>query len=59
MTTRAARCFRNRFLNDSIVFKVVESTVVRGKRTYGVETLIYFPYNHDNIYEGGDSILVD
>lgn len=49
--------FRNRYLNDSIVFKVVESTVVRGKRTYGIETLIYFPYNHDNIYEGGDSIL--
>lgn len=50
--------FRNRYLNDSIVFKVVESTLVRGKRNYGVETLIYFPYNHENIYEGGDSILV-
>ncbi len=50
--------FRNRYLNDSIVFKVVESTIVRGKRVYGVETLVYFPYNHDNIYEGGDSILV-
>ena len=48
---------RNRYLNDSIVFKVVESKVVRGKRTYGIETLVYFPYNHDNIYEGGDSIL--
>jgi hypothetical protein len=49
--------FRNRYLNDSIVFKVVESTVVRGKRTYGIETLVYFPYNQNNIYEGGDSIL--
>lgn len=52
------RMFRNRYLNDSIVFKVVESTVLRGKRTYGIETLVYFPYNHSNIYEGGDSILV-
>lgn len=50
--------FRNRYLNDSIVFKVVESTIVRGKRKFGIETLVYFPYNHDNIYEGGDSILV-
>lgn len=50
--------FRNRYLNDSIVFKVVDSTIVRGKRTYSIETLIYFPYNHQNIYEGGDSILV-
>lgn len=50
--------FRNRYLNDSIVFKVVESSIVRGKRVYGVETLVYFPYNHENIYEGGDSILV-
>ena len=50
--------FRNRYLNESIVFKIVDSVVVKGKRRYGVETLIYFPYNHQNIYEGGDSILV-
>jgi hypothetical protein len=50
--------FRNKYLNDSIVFKIVDSIVIKGKRRYGVETLIYFPYNHQNIYEGGDSILV-
>lgn len=50
--------FRNKYLNDSIVFKVVDSFVIKGKRQYGVETLIYFPYNHKNIYEGGDSFLV-
>ena len=50
--------FRNRYLNDSIIFKVVDSVLIRGKRQYGVETLVYFPYNHDNIYEGGDSILI-
>lgn len=50
--------FRNKYLNESIFFKIVESVVIRGKRRYGVETLIYFPYNHENIYEGGDSILV-
>lgn len=50
--------FRNKYLNESIIFKVVDSIVVRGQRQHGVETLIYFPYNHKNIYEGGDSILV-
>ena len=45
--------FRNKYMNDSIVLKVVESRVVGGKRRHGVETLIYFPYNHANIYEGG------
>lgn len=50
--------FRNRYLNDSIIFKVFDSVTLRGKREYGVETLVYFPYNHDNMHEGGDSILV-
>tara|TARA_R110002110_G_scaffold414147_1_gene643207 strand:- start:70389 stop:71582 length:1194 start_codon:yes stop_codon:yes gene_type:complete len=50
--------FRNKYLNESIVFKIVDSIVIKGKRRYGVETLIYFPYNHKNIYEGGDSILM-
>jgi len=50
--------FRNRYLNDSIIFKIVDSITVRGKRQHGVETLVYFPYNYENMYEGGDSILV-
>ena len=36
--------FGNRYLNESIVFKVVDSVVVRGKKQHGVETLIYFPF---------------
>ncbi len=50
--------FRNRYLNDSIVFKVDDSVEVNGKRKHSVETLVCFPYNHRNIYEDGDSILV-
>jgi hypothetical protein len=49
--------FRNKYLNDTVVLKIVESHVVHGKRRHGVEALIYFPYNHANVYEGGDSIL--
>jgi hypothetical protein len=30
--------FRNRYLNDSIIFKVIDSITVRGKRQHGVET---------------------
>lgn len=52
------RMFRNKYLNDSIFFKVIESKMVRGRRRYGIETMVYFPYNHANIYEGGDSFLV-
>lgn len=51
------RLFRNRYLNESIIFKVVGSTRFGRQRSYGIETLIYFPFNHENIYEGGDSIL--
>jgi len=50
--------FLNRYLNDSILLKVVESEMSRGKRIFRIETLIYFLYNHKNIYEGGDSMLV-
>ncbi len=49
--------FHNKYLNQTIVLKIVESRVVRGKRRHGTETLIYFPYNHANVYEGGDSVL--
>jgi len=50
--------FKNRYLNDAILLKVVESEMARGKRSFKIETLVYFPYNHKNVYEGGDSILV-
>jgi hypothetical protein len=44
-------------LNDCIYFKVIETSQHSGQLAYTVETLLYFPFNHDNIYEGGDSVL--
>lgn len=44
-------------LNDCIYFKVIETSQQNSQLVYTVETLMYFPYNHENIYEGGDSVL--
>jgi hypothetical protein len=49
--------FHISMLNDCIFFKVIETTQQNGQLIYTVETLLYFPYNHENIYEGGDSVL--
>jgi hypothetical protein len=49
--------FRISMINDCIFFKVIETTQQNGQLIYTVETLLYFPYNHENIYEGGDSVL--
>lgn len=49
--------FRNKYLNNCIVLKVVALTWRDRRRAYATDTLLYFPYNADNIYEGGDSIL--
>jgi hypothetical protein len=46
-------------LNDCIFLKTVEADLVRGRMNYAVKTLLYFPYNYDNIYEGGDSVAAD
>ena len=49
--------FRNKYLNNIIILKVVAQTRRNRQRTYTTDTLIYFPYNGENIYEGGDSVL--
>lgn len=49
--------FRNKYLNNCIVLKIVALTRRDRRRVYATDTLLYFPYNADNIYEGGDSIL--
>lgn len=51
------KLFAISMLNDCIFFKVIETSQQSGQLIYTVETLLYFPFNHDNIYEGGDSVL--
>lgn len=51
------RLFRNKYLNNCIVLKTVVATRHDRRRVYATDTLIYFPFNAKNIYEGGDSVL--
>jgi hypothetical protein len=49
--------FRNKYLNNCIVLKIIALTRQDRRRAYTTDTLLYFPYNAENIYEGGDSVL--
>ena len=49
--------FRNKYLNNCIVLKIVVAKRCDRRRVYSTDTLIYFPFNAKNIYEGGDSVL--
>lgn len=53
------RMFQNEALNRAMFFKVMEQITSLHHTVSIVQTLIYFPYNLDNVYEGGDSILFD
>ena len=53
------KLFRNKTLNNSVFFKIMERNSSQYNTVSTVQTLIYFPYNLDNVYEGGDSILFD
>jgi hypothetical protein len=51
------KLFKISMLNDAIYLKVIETKRQNGQLHYTVETMLYFPYNQKNIYEGGDSVL--
>lgn len=53
------KIFRNKTLNNSMFFKIMERTSGQYSTVSTVQTLIFFPYNLKNVYEGGDSILFD
>ena len=49
--------FRNKYLNNCIILKIIALVRQDRRRAYTPDTLLYFPYNAKNIYEGGDSVL--
>ncbi|MBT5572494.1 MAG: hypothetical protein HOJ90_14860 [Alphaproteobacteria bacterium] len=53
------RLFRNKTLNNTLFFKIMERNASQYNTISTVQTLLYFPYNLDNVHEGGDSILFD
>lgn len=53
------KLFRNKTLNETMFFKIMERNETQYSTVSTVQTLMYFPYNLANVYEGGDSILFD
>ncbi len=53
------KLFRNKTLNETMFFKILERNATQYNTVSTVQTLMYFPYNLANVYEGGDSILFD
>lgn len=48
--------FNTPILNKTVLLKTIEVDYVDEERVFRVETLVYFPYDVDNVYEGGDSV---
>jgi len=53
------KLFRNKTLNNTLFFKLMERNSSQYNTISTVQTLLYFPYNLNNVHEGGDSILFD
>ena len=49
--------FRNKYLNNCIILKIIALVRKDRRRTFTTDTLLYFPFNAQNIYEGGNSVL--
>lgn len=53
------KLFRNKALNNTLFFKTMERDATSAHAASKMRTLIYFPYNLDNVAEGGDSVLFE
>ena len=53
------KLFRNKTQNNTLFFKLMERNSSQYNTISTVQTLLYFPYNLNNVHEGGDSILFD
>ncbi|MEX2617435.1 MAG: hypothetical protein WD767_15185 [Alphaproteobacteria bacterium] len=50
------RLFRNDVLNKSVLIKRYEKALPTARQSMIVNTLVYFPYDFDNPYDGGESL---
>ncbi|MEX2616902.1 MAG: hypothetical protein WD767_12475 [Alphaproteobacteria bacterium] len=50
------RLFENDILNKSVILKRYESAGADATGNMTVSTLVYFPYDFENVYDGGESI---
>ena len=50
------KMFKNDILNKSVILKRYESALPTAPQSMTVNTLVYFPYDFNNAYEGGESL---
>lgn len=50
------RLFQNDVLNKSVLIKRYEKALPTARQSVIVNTLVYFPYDFDNPYDGGESL---
>ncbi len=50
------RLFRNDILNKSVLLKRYEKALPTARQSMIVNTVVYFPYDFDNAYDGGESL---
>ena len=48
--------FQTRLLNNSVLIKRYEPALETARQPVVITTLVYFPYDYNNVYEGGESI---
>ena len=49
--------FKTDIMNKSVLMKRYEPTMSSARQPVVVATLVYFPYDFDNPYEGGESLV--
>ena len=50
------KLFKTRTMNDSILMKRYEPARETARQSVIVTTVVYFPYDSNNVYEGGESL---
>lgn len=53
------KLFENDILNKSVILKRYEKTSPDDPSSMSVTTLVYFPYDFENVYEGGESVSLN
>ena len=50
------KLFETDILNKSVLLKQFEKSLPTARQPMIINTLVYFPYDYDNVYEGGESL---
>ncbi len=50
------KLFKNDILNKSVILKRYEPALATDPKSVLVNTIVYFPYDYDNVYDGGESV---